>query len=106
MKYIKVVIETMLPVPDHTEILSHPQDEVECVKIGTQYYMPALRWFNRYPNGTWVGADDACNDLAGAEGAEEASVRFILEEEFRRAPGESEGESGSQEGRRSGCEAP
>lgn len=105
MKCIKVVIETLLQVPDHTEILSHPQDEVQCLKLAGQYYMPAVQWSKRDPDGTWVGDDDAFDELWGREGTEVASIETIPEEEFRRAFGESEGEGGNQEGR-SECDAP
>lgn len=90
MKYIKVVIETMLAVPDHTEVLNHPQDELECLKIGDQYYMPTVEWSRDERDGTWGDADEAFDKLLGEGGTEEASIQTIPEEEFRRAAGEEE----------------
>lgn len=88
MKYIKVIIETMLPVPDDAEILTHPEDAIECIKIGEAYFMPAAGLFERTPDGRWVDASAVFDEVV-----EEFSIQHISAEEFHRAFGEAEDES-------------
>jgi hypothetical protein len=88
MKYMKVLMETMLPVPDDAEIVQHPEDAVECLKIGEEYFMPASGLFQRTAEGRWVDASAAFDEVV-----EEYAIHPISAAEFHRAFREAEDES-------------
>jgi hypothetical protein len=69
MKRIRVTITEEYLLPDDWEILTHPSDQVRCLRHDDQYYMPVLEWaargfvtlrgkLNRAPLVCWTSVGD------------------------------------------------
>lgn len=78
MKYIKVNVEAYFEVPDDLEITEHPEDGLECIRIGDSHYLPMIDWLEREENGVWSSAEEEVVELC----SEEATITPVSQEEF------------------------
>lgn len=82
MKYVKVTIESILAVPDEAEVLTHPDDDVACLKVRGLWFSPAYQWARREPDGDWAAAGEEFEQLAEPR-SENTTLRALSEGEYR-----------------------
>jgi len=81
MKYVKVIIESVLAVPDEAEVTTHPEDDVACLKVRGLWFSPAYEWARREPDGEWTAAGEEFARLAEPR-SENTTLQAISEDEF------------------------
>jgi hypothetical protein len=89
MKYIKVVIDMVLEVPDDTEIMTpEDEDKLPYVRINGQDYTPLHNWLKRASDRSWTSLNDDEHeefDELAHMGTLNTSIQVISEREFREA---------------------
>jgi hypothetical protein len=89
MKYVKVVIDMVLEVPDEMEIMTpEDEDELPYVRINGQDYIPLHDWLKRTNNRSWTSLNEDEHeefDELAHMGTVNTSIQVILEKEFREA---------------------
>lgn len=102
MKLVNATVINNFKFKEGSEIVEHPSEGIQCVKIGDKYYSPTIVWMEYHPegdpengaaseeeDGVWIELDaDEEGEIISETYSEEIDLREASEDELEDMYGE------------------